>query len=236
MFKIKSQLRRPWVWTAMLLVLVASMVSATGVVSYNRGWGNHRTVMLAELPQHDANLVERTRRAEWGLLEIDRLPAGVDRALAAKAEAEGNAFAYEDSDAGVPGCSIVLRLPTGGVVDVFPGTDAVGGAVEFKQRDTGCSGHRVPASERPAVSDRPARWEAAIRAAEAYTYAVPVTGPGHPSGATVFGIPQIRVDTNRCTGYMVPVQTPRTGIAIPPTAPQMPSSLDYCFGTVPGSY
>lgn len=235
MSKFQAQLRRPWVFTVVLLTLVAAIVSATAVISYNRGWGNHRAAMLVDLPQHDANLVERTRRAAAGLLDIDRLPEGVDRDLAAKAEAERQGFAYMDA----PGCnSIVLRLPGGRVVAAYTQVDAVGGQQQFGERESGCSGVKRPGPglpPRPPVSERPARWDAAILTGNAYVYAVPVNGKGAPGEFTFHAIPHVRVDVSRCAGYLVPVATPRRGIAIPPTAPMAdPSSVSYCFGIVPG--
>lgn len=161
--------------------------------------------------------VERSRRARAGVVELDQLPEGVDRAAATQAEGTQKAFAYTENN----GCSVVLRLPSGVVIDLYPRVDETGGAVSVGPSLSGCT-FRESSGARPPVSERASRWESAIVAAKAYEY-----GDGGRA---------VHVDVSRCTGFVVPLPPTAAGAAVDPVTPTAgPNSAESCKGVAPGS-
>jgi hypothetical protein len=161
--------------------------------------------------------VERYRRAKAGVIELENLPKGVDRAAAAKAESDRKAFAYTAND----GCSMIVRLPSGVVVDVSPTADETGTATAFGPSRSGCTGLMAPGWTPPPLSERASLWEAAIVGAKGYEY-----GDGGRN---------VHVDVSRCTGYVVPLPPTAAGVAVDPVTPSAgPNAAESCKGTPPG--
>lgn len=196
----------------------ASLMLLGGIGAGHLIWGGNDPIPVAApatgitVEDRDAAVTEAVRlndRMHAGVLELFDLPDGVDRDAAAKAEIADQGYAFLDAE----GCSIVLRMSWGGVLDVYPGIDEVGGEADRGLRDTGCvSDVRLPPGPpRPPVSERPERWEAAIRGAEAYTY----RDGDH-----------IRVDISRCAGFNVPADVDMAGVAVPETVPA--ASAEFC--------
>lgn len=153
-------------------------------------------------------------RAYRGLLEIDHLPAGVDRDAARRAEAAEAAFAYP-----VEGC-VIVRMPWGYPLAIPVGISELGGvterncpAVDPDGQVYGGSGKRLPGLPEPS---RVERWRASASVGKFYVYR---------NGST------FAADINRCDRYAAPVTPPPSGVAVPVTAPDAdPASVAYCAG------
>lgn len=188
----------------------------------------------------------RAQRAERGMLEIDQLPQGVDRVAAAKAEADGKAFAFRGYvDGGTHGdipCVAVLRMPSGTQLTFTMEPDATGFAGSFGPELSGISCGRLsglPTPPRPPVTERPQLWDAAIRQGQAYVYDVPGNGRDG-DGAPNFERPTysaagaVRVDVTRCTGFFIPKNLDRAGQPLEATAPMIAEQWSiYCWGGQP---
>lgn len=209
-------------WARMVWVLVVATACAIGV-----GWAQD----LARAQGYASGDAESARRAaagysvgyaagerheerrSRGVVEVDALPDGVDRDAAAEAEAAGEAYAFLSGRPEI-GCTVMLRLPAGTVIGIPDNVDAVGAGLD--NRYWACSppsNERLPGYSAPTVADRPTRWERAIIGGDLFAYRV---------GDTV------HVDTDRCTGFTVPLPVPAGGAAVSETVPLL--SGGFCGG------
>ncbi|ULP45878.1 hypothetical protein [Mycolicibacter virginiensis] len=150
-------------------------------------------------------------RRQRHVVEVDTLPAGVDREVAAEAEERGEAFAFLSPRPEI-GCSVMLRLPAGTVVGVPDAVTEVGLTLDTRywSCDAPSSNERLPGGPpAPTVTDRPMRWERAIIGGDLFAYRVGDT---------------IRLDTDRCSGFTIPLPVPAGGVAVPETAPSVSRS------------
>nr|WP_046284124.1 hypothetical protein [Mycobacterium sp. UM_NZ2] len=151
----------------------------------------------------------RQQRRALRAVEVDELPAGVDREAAAAAEERGQAYAYLSARPEA-GCTVMVRLPFPILVGIPDETTAVGLPLDVRYWpcDTPVK-MRLPGYKPPTVADRPMRWERAIIGGDLFAYRVGDT---------------IRLNTDRCSGFTIPLPVPAGGVAVPETAPSVSRS------------
>ncbi|AMU55733.1 hypothetical protein PP614_16510 [Mycobacteroides abscessus] len=148
---------------------------------------------------------------ERGVVAIDQLPDGVDRAAAKLAADRRQAYAYPAEYSGT-----AVRLPDGVVLTAGEHVGEVGQMV-------GASA-RTYSDEVEKQTERALRWRTAMYRGGAYAY-IDTT----PEGWRV-----LRLDTGYCTGYTVALQPPRKGDAFGASTPTVtPQATAQCAGTPP---
>ncbi|PQM53758.1 hypothetical protein C5U48_02830 [Mycolicibacter virginiensis] len=205
--------RAPW-WARMVWVLAMATACAVGVAwSQDLARGQGYASGVAESARRAAASFDtgfaagerHEERRNRGVVEVEDLPDGTDRAAAAAAEERGQAYAFLSSRPEA-GCTVTVRLPAGTLIGVPDKLTGVG-----KGLDTSHWACDAPFSMRlpggaapPTVADLPRRWDSAIQGSDSFAYTV---GDG------------VRVDILRCTGFTVPLPVPAGGVAVPATVP-----------------
>ena len=216
MKRILAALRRAPRWVPTATAALVGVLAAAGMAvvvkeaGYGAGFAPGQSAGYAE--GYSVGYAAGERRAERrsrGLTDVEDLPAGADRAAASAAEAADQAYAFL-SPRPEAGCTVMVRLPAGGVIGLPDNVGDVGAALD--NRYYPCSppsGMRPPGYAAPTVADLPRRWEQAISGGRSFAYRV---------GDAV------RIDVFRCTGYVIPLPVPAGGVAVPETAPSVSRS------------
>lgn len=206
-----------WVPTAVAatvgVLAAAGMAVTVKEAGYRQGFVPGQSAGYAEGYSAGFSAGERRQeRRDRRVVEVDELPAGVDREAAAQAEADGQAYAYL-SGRPEAGCTVMVRLPFPILVGIPDETTAVGLPLDVRYWPCDTPTHqRLPGSgPAPTVANRAKRWESAISGGYNFAYRVDDS---------------VRLDTSRCMGFTIPLPVPAGGVPVDATVPTQ--SADYC--------